>query len=221
MPARCPEVSFALISVSRECGFPCFPWLIPCENRSHPGWGAAGKAGNQPALFSRARGRPSPPGVWAVVSPGGRRLLPPGVAACYPPGYEPVSPGGMGVVPLGVAGSYPRGYQARTPGGASLPSPRGWRKAAQGAIQPIPLPHPQGIEEREVVGEDRRFHFTNPLPCPQGGFGVFRGWPLRFMRGSRTTEVTETPLATRRVADGKMPKAQASPFHYHIHKSMI
>ena len=27
MSARCPKVSFALLSVSRERGFPRFPWL--------------------------------------------------------------------------------------------------------------------------------------------------------------------------------------------------
>ena len=155
MPARCPEVSFVLISVSRECRSPCFlvdtmrKSLTPRLGRGREGWQTAslrrlgrfrhGHPLQHPCrymhyiiiccicmLYLRSReGDPRPPGVWAVVSPGGRRLLPPGVAACYPPGYEPVSPGGMGVVPLGVSGSYPPGYQARTPGGASLPSPRG------------------------------------------------------------------------------------------------
>ena len=52
-------------------------------------------------------------------------LIPLGVEASYPWGYEPPTPGGMSLLPLGVQAPYPWGCEPLTPRGIKHLSPRG------------------------------------------------------------------------------------------------
>ena len=58
-----------------------------------------------------------------------------------------------------------------------------------------------------MVEEGRRFHFSNPLPCPQSGFGVFRGCKSIALpiAGQNTSGYTKPPRPNQ--AHITLPKA--------------